>query len=122
MNPALRILCLCLAWLMVGLGVIGAFLPVLPTTPFLLLAAGLFARASPQLEQWLLNHRIFGASLRLWREKGAISRRAKTGAVSLMAASFGLFFFFTHPSLALTAIVAAAMALPALFILTRPAE
>ncbi|WP_429818282.1 YbaN family protein [Ensifer sp. B1-9] len=122
MNPALRILCLCLAWLMVGLGVIGAFLPVLPTTPFLLLAAGLFARASPQLEQWLLNHRIFGASLRLWREKGAISRRAKTGAVSLMAASFGFFFFFAHPSLALTAIVAAAMALPALFILTRPVE
>ncbi|WVT76933.1 YbaN family protein (plasmid) [Sinorhizobium chiapasense] len=122
MNPALRILCLCLAWLMVGLGVIGAFLPVLPTTPFLLLAAGLFARASPQLEQWLLHHRIFGTSLRLWREKGAISNRAKTGAVSLMAASFGLFLFFAHPSLALTAIVAASMALPALFILTRPAE
>ncbi|MGO4622094.1 YbaN family protein [Ensifer sp. 2YAB10] len=122
MNPALRILCLCLAWLMVGLGVVGAFLPVLPTTPFLLLAAGLFARASPRLEQWLLNHRVFGTSLRLWRERGAISKRAKTGAVGLMAASFGLFFFLGNPSLTLAVVVAAAMALPALFILTRPAE
>lgn len=121
MNPALRLLCLCLAWLMVGLGVIGAFLPVLPTTPFLLLAVGLFARVSPRLEQRLLNHRIFGASLQLWRERGAISTRAKTGAVGLMAASFGLFCFFGGPSLKLAAIVAVAMALPALFILTRPA-
>ncbi|OCP04252.1 MULTISPECIES: YbaN family protein [unclassified Ensifer] len=122
MNPALRLLYLGLGWLMVGLGIVGAFLPIMPTTPFLLLAAGLFARASPRLEQWLLNHRIFGGSLRLWREKGAISRGAKTGAVSLMATSFGLFCFFGNPSLPLAAIVAAAMALPALFILTRPAE
>lgn len=122
MNPALRLLCLCLAWLMVGVGVVGAFLPILPTTPFLLLAAGLFARASPRLEQWLLNHPVFGASLRLWREKGAISTRAKTGAVGLMAASFSLFCFFGKPGLLLAAIVAFAMALPALFILSRPAE
>ncbi|HEV7305463.1 YbaN family protein [Ensifer sp.] len=122
MNPALRLLYLGLAWLMVGLGVVGAFLPILPTTPFLLLAAGLFARASPRLEQWLLNHRVFGASLRLWREKGAISRRAKTTAVSLMAASFALFCYFGSPSPLLAASVAIAMVLPALFILTRPAE
>ncbi|NRP72727.1 Inner membrane protein YbaN [Ensifer psoraleae] len=122
MNLPLRILCLCLGWLMVAFAVAGVFLPVLPTTPFLLLAAGLFARASPRLERWLIEHPVFGPSLRLWREKGAIAMRAKFSAVALMAASYGLFCLFSRPNAALAALVAAVMVLPVAFILTRPSN
>lgn len=120
MNLPLRLLCLGLGWLMVGLAVAGIFLPILPTTPFLLLAAGLFARASPRLERWLLEHPTFGPSLRLWRERGAIPTRAKRIALGLMAASFAFFCVISKPSLPLAAIVGGAMLLPALFIITRP--
>ncbi len=120
MNLPLRLLCLGLGWLMVGLGVAGIFLPILPTTPFLLLAAGLFARASPRLERWLLEHPTLGPPLRLWRERGAIPTRAKRVALALMAASFAFFCFVSQPSVPLAAIVGGAMLLPALFIITRP--
>ncbi len=52
----MRILLLIVAWLAVGLGIIGIFLPVLPTTPFMILAAALFARTSPRFEKWLIDH------------------------------------------------------------------
>lgn len=120
MNLPLRLLCLGLGWLMVGFAVAGIFLPVLPTTPFLLLAAGLFARTSPRLERWLLEHPNFGPSLRLWRDKGAIPARAKTIAIALMVTSFVFFCIVSKPSLSLAAVVAGAMLLPALFIITRP--
>ncbi|NVD42125.1 YbaN family protein [Ensifer sp. HO-A22] len=120
MNLPLRLLCLGLGWLMVGFAVAGIFLPILPTTPFLLLAAGLFARASPRLERWLLEHPSFGPSLRLWREKGAIPARAKTIALVLMLVSFAFFCIVGKPSPLLAAVVGGAMLLPALFIFTRP--
>jgi uncharacterized membrane protein YbaN (DUF454 family) len=120
MNLPLRLLCLGLGWLMVGFAVAGIFLPILPTTPFLLLAAGLFARASPRLERWLLEHPTFGPSLRLWRERGAIPARAKKIALALMAVSFVFFYAVSKPSLLLATAVAGAMLLPALFIITRP--
>ncbi|MGH6809089.1 MAG: YbaN family protein [Ensifer adhaerens] len=120
MKLPLRLLCLGLGWLMVGFAVAGIFLPVLPTTPFLLLAAGLFARASPRLERWLLEHPNFGPSLRLWRDKGAIPARAKTAAIALMVTSFVFFCIVSKPSLSLAAVVAGAILLPALFIITRP--
>lgn len=78
-------------WLMagglfLGLGLLGVVLPVLPTTPFLLLAAGCFARSSPRLHGWLLGHQVFGPPIRNWEENGAISRPAKRLAVGSMAA------------------------------------
>ncbi|WP_412178821.1 YbaN family protein [Rhizobium sp. TRM96647] len=116
----MRILCLCLGWLMVAVGVVGIFLPLLPTTPFLLVAAGLFARSSPRFETWLLNHRVFGDPIRRWRENGAIAPRAKAMAVAMIAASFAVFLYVRAPAGSTAAIVAAFMALPVLFILTRP--
>lgn len=82
----MRALWLAMGGLFLGLGLLGVVLPVLPTTPFLLLAAGCFARSSPRLHGWLLAHPAFGPPIRNWEENGAISRRAKRLAVGSMAA------------------------------------
>lgn len=116
----MRLVFLCLGWFFVALGIIGAFLPVMPTTPFLLLAVACFARSSPKLEAWLMNHPKFGPSLRNWREHGAISRKAKIMAISLMSVSYAIFWFGSSPPFWRAVIVAALMIAPAIFMLTRP--
>lgn len=105
----------------VGLGVIGALLPLMPTTIFLILAAGCFARSSPRLEVWLLNHRQFGPTLRAWRADGAIGPRAKAMATTGMAAGYALFYWGARPHLPLALGVGAAMAACAAYVLSRPA-
>ncbi len=70
--------------LSVGLGVIGIFLPILPTTPFLLLSAACFARSSPRLHHWLLSHPWFGSSIKNYREFRAISMKAKIVAFAVL--------------------------------------
>ncbi len=72
-----------------GLGVIGVALPIMPTVPFLLLAAFCFARSRPDWEQKLLDHPRYGPPLSDWRERQAISRRAKLAAIAAMAAGVG---------------------------------
>jgi uncharacterized membrane protein YbaN (DUF454 family) len=116
----MRIFYLCLGCLMVATGVVGAFLPLLPTTPFLLLALWCFSKSSPRLEAWLLNHPRFGKTLRNWREHGAIPRRAKIAAVSLMTMSY-LFYLIIMAPLALHALIVAAVMIGAgTFVVTRP--
>lgn len=105
---------------MTGFGIAGVFLPLLPTTPFLLVAVWCFSRSSPRLEQWLMEHRTLGPPLRDWQRDGAISARAKAIAVSLMAASYAVFYFSTDPSPLAAGIVGLILCLCALFILTRP--
>jgi hypothetical protein len=109
-----------LGWFFVALGIVGAFLPLLPTTPFLLLAVACFTRSSPKLEAWLMNHPRFGPPLQDWRRNGAISRKAKIAAVSLMAASYAIFLFGTSPPLWRALLVLAILAGSSLFIVTRP--
>lgn len=116
----MRWLFLILGWFFVALGVVGVFLPLLPTTPFLLLAVACFTRSSPRLEAWLMNHPRFGPPLRDWREKGAIPRRAKILAVSMMAGSYGIFVFTTAPPLWRALLVLAVLAGSSIFIVTRP--
>lgn len=120
LRAAARFGWLALGALFVALGVIGALLPLMPTTIFLILAAGCFARSSPRLETWLLDHPRFGATLRAWRRDRAIPRRAKTLACLGIAAGFGVFLVTATPHMPLALGAAAAMAGCALFILTRP--
>lgn len=111
---------LLLGLVLTGLGIVGAFVPLMPTTIFLILAAGCFTHSSPRLEKWLLEHAQFGPTLRAWRENGAIPPRAKALACAGMALGFVLFFAFAHPGLLLALGVGAALAACAAFVLSRP--
>jgi len=80
--------------LALGLAVIGIFIPVLPTTPFLLLAAGCFMRSSDRLYIWLIHHQWFGEYIRHYREHGAITLQAKVVALMLLWAVIGVTIIF----------------------------
>jgi len=73
----------------VSLGILGAFLPLLPTTPFLLLGAACFVRSSDRLYSWLMNHKVLGPYIRNYREHRAITRRTLIVALTLLWVSIG---------------------------------
>ena len=83
----LRIGYVTLGFLSLALGAVGAFLPLLPTVPFMLLAAFFFARSSPRMERRLLEHPVVGPHILAWRSRGAISRRGKRAALFAFAIS-----------------------------------
>lgn len=89
-NPAIRLALLVIGWLSVGLGVIGIFLPVLPTTPFLLLAAACFMRSSQRFYLWLVNHRHLGPWIVDYLQGEGIPLKGKVYAITLMWLSIGL--------------------------------
>ncbi|HWQ87098.1 YbaN family protein [Brevundimonas sp.] len=102
-----------------ALAVVGVALPVLPTTPFVLLSAWAFARSSPRLEAWLRDHARLGPPLKAWEQRRAIPPGAKAAA----AVSLPLSGFLVHASgagLAVTATVAVGLACVGGWILTRP--
>ncbi len=109
-----------LGFIFVGLGFIGAFLPVLPTTPFLILAAACFARSSTRFESWLLNHPHFGPLLTDWRARGAIPRRAKFAALAGMIVGFNLFRLSGDHGLPLTFAIAGIMLTGLVYVFSRP--
>ena len=111
---------LALGLIMLALGIVGAFLPLMPTTIFLILAAWCFGRSSPRLERWLLEHPRFGPVLRAWRQHGAIPRRAKWLAATGMAAGYAIFLLTVEPPVWLAALVAAALIGCTAWIATRP--
>jgi uncharacterized protein len=84
MNP-LRLFYLALGWLCVALGVLGIILPILPTTPFLLLAVAAFSRSSPELAAKLRNHPLAGPYIRAWQDHGVIPPKAKALAIVMMS-------------------------------------
>ena len=103
----------------VALGAAGVVLPLLPTTPFVLLAAWCFARSSPRLHDWLLAHRLFGPLIANWREHRAISRIAKRASLLSMAAVLGI-SWVAGVDWHVLAIQAGVLSITAGFILTRP--
>lgn len=89
-NPLLRYCLLTIGWLSVALGVLGIFLPLLPTTPFLLLAAACFMRSSRRFYLWLVEHPRLGPWIRDYLAGEGIPRKAKIYAISLMWVSIGI--------------------------------
>jgi uncharacterized protein len=85
----------------VGLAFLGIFLPLLPTTPFLLLAAFCFSRGSARLHDWLLQHQVMGSIIRDWNEKRVIRPRVKAVATVTVILTIGLALVFGtfHPAL-----------------------
>lgn len=106
--------------LLVIIGVIGIFLPVLPTTVFLLMAAWCFTKGSPQLNNWLLTHPHLGPPIIEWRAHGVIPARAKALAIVMMSFSLSYLVFFSAAPIWVVALVAGILFCAATFILTRP--
>lgn len=86
----MRVLLIIGGWLAIALGTIGIVLPVLPTTPFLLLAAWCFARSSERFHHWLLSNRVFGPMIRDWQENRCIAIGTKRWALFVVVVSFSL--------------------------------
>ncbi len=111
-----------LGWAMVALGFIGLLLPIMPTTIFLILAAGCFSHSSPRFERWLLEHRWFGPPIVRWRATRAIPTRAKWFAIVSMAGGYGVMILSVRPALWLALVIAAVLIGSAAYVATRPAS
>lgn len=96
-SRAMRVVLAALGLGFVGIGVAGLVLPVLPATPFFLLAAACFARASVRFYNWLLNHRVLGPTVREWQFHRSIPYRTKLWAIALMGSTIAIsaIFFIT---------------------------
>ena len=105
--------------LFVAIGAIGVVLPLLPTTPFLLVATYCFARSSERLNRWLLSHRIFGPLIDNWQKYGSIDRRSKQLSMVAIALTPIITIIIGVPWWALVAQLVV-LGASATFILTRP--
>ncbi len=119
MMTPLRAAWFCVGVSALGLGALGVVLPLLPTTPFVLLAAFAFSRSSDRWHRWLVTHRVFGPLIENWQRHGAIGRRAKITAVLSMAAVIVLSIVLNAPPVVL-GVQAAILLASAAFVLSRP--
>ena len=117
-----KIIFLILGWLCLALGVLGIFLPVLPTTPFALLAAYFFSKSSERLHLWLLRQRHLGPLIKNWENHGVIRPRAKVLATVTMVVLFTYTNLFVPVSLAIKLFINAIAVGVLVFIWTRPSQ
>jgi uncharacterized membrane protein YbaN (DUF454 family) len=122
LKQAVRAVWLAAGFLALGLGIVGVVLPVLPTTPFILLAAACFARSSRRFHDWLLHHRHFGPLVREWREHRSIPYRTKLVAIAMMAATLTVSIVFFVPDGRLQAALAVFGALLAAWLWRVPSR
>ena len=114
-----RIFWVIAGYICVGLAFIGAFLPIMPTTVFLLMAAYSFGKSSKRLHSWLLNHKTFGSLIRNWEETGSIAKSAKIKALLVMPLTVVISWLIGFNTIVLI-IQGLVLAIVALYILTRP--
>lgn len=115
----LRLFALLLGLVCLGLGAIGAFVPLMPSTVFFIAAVACFAYASPRLENWLMSIEFIAGPVNAWRERGAIALPAKLLASVGMSVGFAIFALLGAGVWALAA-AAVFLALCVAFIWTRP--
>jgi uncharacterized membrane protein YbaN (DUF454 family) len=117
--PFLKWLWFTIAWISFTLGIIGAFLPILPTTPFLILAAFLFSKSSPRFHAWLMNLPLAGDAVRDWQVNRVIKPRAKILCGSMILLS--LFLIWNHPKILMIIKVCTTLLLTSvgIFVMTR---
>lgn len=116
------IIYLTIGYLCVGLGFIGIFLPVLPTTPFMILALWAFSNGSEKMHNWLLNHPRFGASLQAWEQHKIIPIKAKLTALTFILASATYILFFSNVPTYAVIMSVSTMAGAITYVLTRPSS
>jgi uncharacterized membrane protein YbaN (DUF454 family) len=104
-----------------GLGVIGIALPVVPTVPFLLVAAWAFAKSSPRLRRKIVRHPVYGPPIRAWQERGAIAPLAKLWAVGAMGVGVALSYVLGIPPWLVATQFGVCMCI-SVFVVTRPSE
>lgn len=109
-------------WLFFLLGVIGAVLPVIPTTPFMLLALWAFSKSSDRFHSWLYHHKFFGPPLQQWCQYRVIPIYAKVLSVSMMAVSFLYLLLFRQMHISITLVVALLMLYGVWFVLSKPSS
>lgn len=119
-STSLRFIVMTAGWISLILGIIGIFLPLLPTTPFVLLSAACFSKSSPRLYRWLINQPRLGPMIRNWEQHGSISQSAKVTATVLMISLFSLSFLFLNLSLLFRGALVCTGAGVLWFIWTRP--
>lgn len=122
MRKIVNYLVLALGWIFVLIGAIGVFVPLLPTTPFLLLAAACFSYASPKLKHWLHSHPKFGKVLTDWEREKVIPLYAKTIATIMMLSMISYPIFFKPLSLSVKTIVLISVVLVLLYIWSKPSK
>ena len=116
----LRVFVLISGWVSLIVGCIGIFLPLLPTTPFILLSAYCFSQSSERLHQWLVTHPRMGPLIQDWEKFGSISQTAKTKASVLIVGMFTVTFMLVNVGLAVKVLIAVMGISVLSFIWTRP--
>ncbi|OGA04912.1 MAG: hypothetical protein A2W68_18125 [Betaproteobacteria bacterium RIFCSPLOWO2_02_64_14] len=121
-SRVIRVVLAALGLVFVGVGIAGVLLPVLPATPFFLLAAACFARASVRFYNWLLNHRVVGPTVREWQMHRSIPYRTKLWAIALMSGTLSISTLFFVEGLVLQLLLAALGVLLAIWLWRVPSR
>ena len=119
-SPSIRMTLMAAGWISLALGALGVILPLLPTTPFVLLAAYCFSKSSPRLHHWLLHQPHLGPMIQNWEQYGSISKRAKITATVAMVVLFSFSLLILSGSLLLSILLIGIGSGVLCFIWTRP--